>query len=185
MQQSETGKWQKTGPLIEMVTKESAVLCTAADAPHDQLSRDVDHSDLAKFSSRVDYDYILLRGRIMECLRAAPDAILERPGLTGAPGNPDSQTRRPLKTTPAVTEQDCFNNFKKFLGREKTGLKVFYNEDGRIRKLAPVAKAMVDKLFAIGYIKQTALDLSILILYDMVMLIGLAAFLLSKIRFRG
>lgn len=113
----------------------------------------------------------------MECLKAAPDVILERLARTETPVNPDSRLvhpRHPVGTTPVVTEQDCFNNFKKFIGREKTGLTVFYESDGAIRKLAPAAKTMVDKLFAIGYIKQTALELSILVLYDMVVLIGLA-----------
>lgn len=55
-----------------MVTKDSAVFATQTEAKYDQLSRDVDHSNLAKFVSRADEDYINLRGRIMECIEEAP-----------------------------------------------------------------------------------------------------------------
>lgn len=174
-----------------MVSKESAVLCTRMEAKHDLLSRDADHSDLAKFRSRTDCEYIVLRGRIFECLEAAPDAITKRlakmPNPSGRrntasyPGKEASLDPRSMTTiTPVVTEEDCFNNFMRFLNGEKSGLKVFYSSD-EIREFAPIAKTMVDKLLAIGYKKQTALQLSILILYDMAMLIGIDHILSSPV----
>lgn len=45
---------------------------------YEQLSRDVDHSDLAKFSSSSDHDYINLRGKIMELVEEAPNVIKAR-----------------------------------------------------------------------------------------------------------
>lgn len=58
-----------------MVTKESAVFSSQAGARYQQLSRDVDHSNLGKFTSRADQDYINLRGKILDCVAEAPTAI--------------------------------------------------------------------------------------------------------------
>jgi hypothetical protein len=63
---------------VHMVTKQSAIGSTPAEARHDQLPRDVDHSGLAKFYGRSDPDYVNLRGRIRECVRDAPKAIEKR-----------------------------------------------------------------------------------------------------------
>lgn len=77
-------------------------------------------------------------------------------------------------TTPTIkiTEDECFTNFKRFLKREKSGLRVFYPGDEDLKKHAPAAKIMVEKLFGLGCKKEVALQLSVLVLYDMVMLIG-------------
>lgn len=73
---------------------------------------------------------------------------------------------------PKITEDECFRNFQRFLSHEKPGLDVFYsNED--LKMLVPAAKKMILTLFDLGCGKEGALQLSILILYDMVMLIGL------------
>lgn len=61
-----------------MVAKGSAIFSGQIEARYDQLSRDVDHSNLAKFTSRADQDYINLRGRIIECVEEAPRVIGER-----------------------------------------------------------------------------------------------------------
>lgn len=45
---------------------------------YEHLSRDVDHSNLAKFSSRSDHDYINLRGKILELVEEAPNVIRAR-----------------------------------------------------------------------------------------------------------
>lgn len=75
VEQSVTGQWLRTGPEIEMVTKDSAIFSTQTEARYDQLSRDVDHSNLAKFDRRADQDYINLRGKIVECIEEAPSVI--------------------------------------------------------------------------------------------------------------
>lgn len=145
------------------------MLCTPADAPHDLLPRDVDHSDLAKFGSREDKDYLVLRRGIIECLNEAPGVISQR--LLDAQTN----QRKPRKRmAPTVTEQDCFNNFKAFIKHEKQGLQVFYADDSALWKLVPNAQTMAGRLLAMGYMKQTSLDLSILILYDVALLLGSA-----------
>lgn len=82
---------------------------------------------------------------------------------------------------PTVTVEECLKNFQKYIDQEKRGtdepkkiaLKVFYKDDKSLQDLAPAAKIMVEKLFAIGCGKEIALQLSVLILYDLVMLIGL------------
>lgn len=80
---------------------------------------------------------------------------------------------KPAPTTLKITDDECFNNFKRFLDKEKKGLRLFYPGDDDLKKLVPTAKTMVEKLFGLGCKKEVALQLSILILYDMVMLIGL------------
>lgn len=71
-----------------------------------------------------------------------------------------------------ITEQECFNRLQKFLNREKGGLRVFYTDDALL-KFAFAAKIMVGRLLHLGCGKETALQLSILVMYDVVMLIGL------------
>ena len=52
-----------------MVTKHSAAPSKPTENPHDQLSRDVDHSGLSKFQDRSDRDYEILRQRIVDCIQ--------------------------------------------------------------------------------------------------------------------
>lgn len=86
----------------------------------------------------------------------------------------------PTPKIPTVTVDECFKNFQKYIEHEKRGadeskiaLKVFYKDDKSLQDLAPTAKTMVESLFALGCGKEIALQLSVLILYDLVMLIGL------------
>lgn len=71
-----------------------------------------------------------------------------------------------------VTEDECFNNFAKFLYREKSRLRIFF-DDMALKELAPFAKAMVEGLFALGYKKEVAMQFSVLMLYDLAFLIGM------------
>lgn len=61
-----------------MVAKTSAVFATPHEARHDQLSRNSDHSGLAKFDSRADAEYVVLRGRIAECVACAAGVVAVR-----------------------------------------------------------------------------------------------------------
>lgn len=72
----------------------------------------------------------------------------------------------------SVTEDQCYKNFTRFIDSEKPELRIFY-DDETLRKLAETAKAMVESLFALGCKREIAMPLSILVLYDLVMLIGL------------
>lgn len=71
-----------------------------------------------------------------------------------------------------ITKQECFNRLQKFLNREKGGLRVFYTDDALL-KFAFAAKIMVGGLLHLGCGKETALQLSLLVMYDVVVLIGL------------
>lgn len=94
---------------------------------------------------------------------------------------PGNGTGVGLETTTTVTLEECFKNFRKYIDNEKRGtedlkkiaLQVFYKDDKSLQDLAPAAKTMVESLFALGCGKEIALQLSVLILYDLVMLIGL------------
>lgn len=71
-----------------------------------------------------------------------------------------------------VTEEECFNNFTTFIDSEKQGLRIFYDNEA-LEKLAPRGKSMVEELLVRGCNRQIAMQLSILVLYDMVLLIGM------------
>jgi len=52
-----------------MVSKHSAVPSKPSEDPHDQLSRDIDHSGISKFQDRSDQDYVDFRQRIVDCMQ--------------------------------------------------------------------------------------------------------------------
>lgn len=79
----------------------------------------------------------------------------------------------------SVTEDECFDNFTRFIDTEKVGLRVFYDDDA-LRKLVPIAKTMVEGLFILGCKKEIAMQLSILVLYDLVNWFVLHSFLDPK-----
>lgn len=71
----------------------------------------------------------------------------------------------------SVTEDRCFNHRSRFIAREKANFQVFHDHQA-LRQLALNAKVMVEKVFILGCEKAIAMQLSILVLYDIVMLIG-------------
>ncbi|KAH0602895.1 uncharacterized protein H6S33_008545 [Morchella sextelata] len=77
-ERSENGQWRRTGPEVLIVNRESAIYSTRLEARYNQLSRDVDHRTLSRFTGRSDQDYINLRGRIEDCVKEAPDVIRRR-----------------------------------------------------------------------------------------------------------
>lgn len=83
-----------------------------------------------------------------------------------------STTSDPIEG-PTITVHECFKHFERFLAKERTELKVFYDGAKAIGELATLAKPMVESLFKLDCTKEIALQLSTLIMYDMVMLIGL------------
>src|SRR5436305_7984625 len=52
-----------------MVTKHSAVPSKPTEDPHDQLSRNVDHSGISRFQDRSDQDYRIIQQRIIDCTK--------------------------------------------------------------------------------------------------------------------
>lgn len=71
-----------------------------------------------------------------------------------------------------ATTDECFRHLRAFIEKEKVGLKVFYPYDHDIRMLVPIAKTMIDTLGSRGCGKEVRLDLSILVLYDIVLFLG-------------
>lgn len=105
-------------------------------------------------------------------------AVVDLENTTEAESRPHQASRTPTAPSLFVTEDQCFNYFTRFIDIEKPKLRIFYtNED--LRKLAPVAKTMVEQLFVAGCKKEVAMQLSILVLYDLVLLIGLFSTLSS------
>ncbi|KAI5842099.1 hypothetical protein DFP73DRAFT_554359 [Morchella snyderi] len=81
VQQSASGIWNRTGPMVEMVTKESALDWLAKDKRHTRIPRNVDHSTLAKFTSNADHDYESLRCHILECVEDASKIVSKNNGI--------------------------------------------------------------------------------------------------------
>ncbi|KAH0603949.1 uncharacterized protein H6S33_006980 [Morchella sextelata] len=69
-----------------------------------------------------------------------------------------------------ITAKECLQNFNKFIDHEKPGLRSFYSEQ-QLEKLSVDAADMVNKLRKKKCGKETSKQLSILCLYDLVMLI--------------
>lgn len=74
--------------------------------------------------------------------------------------------------TLSVTDDECFHNFTRLLNGEKSGLRIFFDGNA-LRDSARAAKKMVEGLFRLGCKKGVAMQLSVLVLYDLVILIGL------------
>lgn len=83
-------------------------------------------------------------------------------------------TTNAIPTKNTVTEDDCFKDFRKYVTGEDRALNKFYKDDESLKAHTRRAKTMVEGLFELGCKKEIALQLSRLILYDLVMLIGLS-----------
>jgi hypothetical protein len=69
------GCWERKGPMVRMVTPESATWALPTEAIHMQIPIDADHSTMVKFSDNYDAHYITVRDRLYECVRKAPGII--------------------------------------------------------------------------------------------------------------
>lgn len=78
----------------------------------------------------------------------------------------------PLPRRPTITKAHCLQYLRYFIDKEKPGLLVFY-DDNALETRAAKAEMMVNKLVEMGYSMELALDLTLLTLYDLVLLIGL------------
>lgn len=68
-------RYERTGPLVRMVTRDSATYSGPNEKIYQQLNIDADHSDIVKFGSRSNFDYMTVRSKIRECVEEAPRAI--------------------------------------------------------------------------------------------------------------
>lgn len=92
-------------------------------------------------------------------------------------GSKDGQPPTPNATPnpddfETITAEECLENFNKFMDNEKPGLRSFYDKE-KLEKLSVNAADMVNKLREKKCGKETSKQLSILCLYDLVMLIGM------------
>jgi len=60
------GGWKRTGRPVRMVSKESAIWSMPNEEVHNQVSISSDHSQLVKFTSRDDHNYVAVRSKIKE-----------------------------------------------------------------------------------------------------------------------
>ncbi|KAL0631448.1 hypothetical protein Q9L58_009693 [Maublancomyces gigas] len=89
-------------------------------------------------------------------------------GMTNAPSSPK-------KLVP--TGDDCRKYFRTHIAKEELGQ---FHKDDAIDGFVPIAETMVKALFKLGCGKEVALQLSLLILYDMVMLIDDSSSMVSE-----
>jgi hypothetical protein len=72
------GSWERKGPMLRMVTSDSATWALPTEAIHMQIPIDADHSTMVKFSDNYDSHYIIVRNRLYECVKKAPGIIENR-----------------------------------------------------------------------------------------------------------
>jgi hypothetical protein len=72
------GCWERNGPMVRMVTSDSATWALPTEAIHMQIPIDADHFTMVKFSDSYDPHYIAVRGRLYECVKRAPGIIENR-----------------------------------------------------------------------------------------------------------
>jgi hypothetical protein len=72
------GRWERKGPMVRMVTSDSATWALPTEAIHMQIPIDADHSTMVKFSDNYDPHYITVRDRLYECVKRAPGIIENR-----------------------------------------------------------------------------------------------------------
>jgi hypothetical protein len=61
-----------------MVPQNSAIHAGKNERSYDQLSRDADHSDIAKFNNPSNEDYRIIESRIKRLVDDGPQVIRER-----------------------------------------------------------------------------------------------------------
>jgi hypothetical protein len=74
-QELEGGVWEKSGPLIRLVTMESATYAVPKEAFHDQISLDADHSEMVKYDLPSEERYIAVLMRLKECVQRVPEFV--------------------------------------------------------------------------------------------------------------
>ncbi|KAI5848981.1 hypothetical protein BZA05DRAFT_403338 [Tricharina praecox] len=80
-----TGKFERTGLKVMMVTKDSAMWTSPNQAIQKMVPIDADHSEIVKFMSLTDVNYLDVRGRIERCMADSQRVILERWRKLGRP----------------------------------------------------------------------------------------------------
>ncbi|KAH0603261.1 uncharacterized protein H6S33_008265 [Morchella sextelata] len=75
-----------------------------------------------------------------------------------------------VRERPTTTDEECISFFEDYLETERKSLKTFYKDED-IPKLGAKAKTMFGALIELGCKKETAQQLTLLTLYDIVMLI--------------
>jgi hypothetical protein len=74
-QQVKDGKWSRTGPLIRLVPRTSAIKFVDSESASDQIAFECNHSNLVKFSSDLDPRYLTVRDRIIELTQESPQRL--------------------------------------------------------------------------------------------------------------
>lgn len=74
------GNWARTGKPIRMVTQDSATWFMPEEEVHNQIAITADHSNIVKFTSRADTNYVYVRSKIKEMVGKAPQILRQRKG---------------------------------------------------------------------------------------------------------
>lgn len=82
----------------------------------------------------------------------------------------DGRCSEPEEKQVRQSRQRCQHHLDKFLGTH-SGLRGLYDED-RLEDAVSRAQGMLDKLMGSGYTREVSLPLTVLTLYDIVVLIG-------------
>jgi hypothetical protein len=72
------GSWTRSGEMMRLVTEESATFAVPTEPVHQQIAIGTGHLDMIKFS-RYDQCYLIVEGRLSECVKNAPSIVQGRP----------------------------------------------------------------------------------------------------------
>ncbi|KAI5839450.1 hypothetical protein DFP73DRAFT_561684 [Morchella snyderi] len=84
-----------------------------------------------------------------------------------ATANPESEK---VKRKPTTTAEDCVSFFRDYIQSDRKALKTFYKDED-LERLGEQAKTMFGAMIELGCKKETAQWMTVLVLYDIVMLI--------------
>ncbi|KAI5779614.1 hypothetical protein EDC01DRAFT_671014 [Geopyxis carbonaria] len=70
--------YEMTGPMVRMVSRDSALYSRRNEKNYNHLSSNGNHVNMIKFDSRTNTDYKMIRAKISECVEEAPRAIKKR-----------------------------------------------------------------------------------------------------------
>lgn len=97
----------------------------------------------------------------------------DTPPPTPGPSDSSKKNYSSSPQLPTITAEECYANFEKYVRTEKPGLGAFYDVPS-LEDAARKARVMVDKLIEMRCGKEVAMQLSLLILYDVALLLGLS-----------
>jgi hypothetical protein len=78
MKELKDGNWVRSGPMVRIVTEESATWALPTETRYMRKPIDADHSDMVKFTDESDRHYMTVLDRLHDCVEKAPGILKNR-----------------------------------------------------------------------------------------------------------